>query len=240
MHTESIEYQADGARRVGYLAVDRARSGKRPGILIAPEANGLHEVAKQRAQRLAELGYVAFVVDHVGDGVVLDSMEKSMALIAIYREAPEKIRALCRASLDVLRAQPEVDPTKLGAIGYCFGGQMVFELARDGADLGCAVGFHATLAAKHPDASKIKGKILALIGADDPLVPPEQRLAFEQEMRAAGVDWRLYLFGGAVHGFTNPEVDRRNHPALKYNRATDERSWRAMRDLFDETFGPVG
>jgi dienelactone hydrolase len=240
MHTEEIVYDADGARRVGYLAVDRARHGKRPGILIAHEAGGLSEVVKTRARRLAEIGYVAFALDYVGDGKLLADMNESRALVAKYLEAPERIREIGRVSLDLLRAQPEVDPSKLAAVGYCYGGAAVLELARSGADLACTVGFHALLTTKRPeDAGRIKGKVLMMIGADDPLVPPEQRLAFEQEMRAGKVDWRLYLFGNAVHGFTNPEADRRGIPALAYHRITDERSFRAMRDLFDETFGPI-
>jgi dienelactone hydrolase len=240
MHTESIEYQADGARRVGFLAVDRAREGRRPGVLIAHEASGVSEVVKQRARRLAALGYVAFALDYVGEGAVLKDLNESRALVAGLAEAPERIRAIGRASLDVLRAQPEVDATRLAAIGYCYGGTAVHELARSGADLACTVGFHSGLATKRPeDAQQIKGKVLVCIGAEDPLVPPEQRLAFEREMREGKVDWRLYLFGNAVHGFTNPEADRFGHPALAYHRPTDERSFRAMRDLFDETFGPI-
>ncbi|WP_394840741.1 dienelactone hydrolase family protein [Pendulispora brunnea] len=240
MHTESIEYQADGERRVGYLAVDRARGTKRPGILIAHEASGVSEVVKTRARKLAELGYVAFAMDYVGDGVVLQGLEKTAALLEKYRDAPERIRAVGRASLDVLRAQPECDATKLAAIGYCYGGAAVLELARDGADIACTVGFHAQLSTKHPtDAQKIRGKVLACIGADDPWVPAEQRLAFEQEMRAANVDWRLHVYGGAVHGFANPDADRLKNPALAYHRPSHERSWRAMIDLFEETFGPL-
>jgi dienelactone hydrolase len=241
MHTQSLEYQADGARRVGYLAVDRARAGKRPGVLIASEASGVSDVVKQRAERLAGLGYVAFALDYVGDGAVLQSMDESRALVARYMDAPERIRAIGQASLELLRAQPEVDGTRLAAIGYCYGGSAALELARSGADLACTVGFHSGLATKRPDdAHQIKGKVLVCIGAEDPLVPPEQRLAFEREMRAGKVDWRLYLFGNAVHGFSNPGADRHGHPALAYHRPTDERSFRAMRDLFDETFGPIG
>jgi len=240
LHTESIEYQADGARRVGFLAVDRSRADKRPGVLIAHEASGVSEVVKQRARRLAEIGYVAFALDYVGDGLVLQDRSASGALVTKYMEAPERIRAIGSASLDVLRSQPEVDPARIAAIGYCYGGAAMLELARSGADVACTVGFHSALATKRPgDAHQIKGKILVCIGAEDPIVPPEQRLAFEQEMRAGKVDWRLYLFGNAVHGFANPDADRFNHPALAYHRPTDERSFRAMRDLFDETFGPL-
>ncbi|HVY45419.1 MAG TPA: dienelactone hydrolase family protein, partial [Minicystis sp.] len=143
MHTESIEYQADGARRVGYLAVDRGRAGKRPGVLIAHEASGISDAVKERAHALASLGYVAFALDYVGDGRVIESLDESVALLARYREAPERIRAIGRASLDVLRRDPACDAAKLAAIGYCYGGAAVFELARDGADVACAVGFHA-------------------------------------------------------------------------------------------------
>ncbi len=240
MHTESIAYEADGARRVGYLAVDRGRTGRRPGVLIAHEASGVTEIVKERARSLAELGYVAFALDYVGDGNVLDTLEKSSAILAKYREAPERIRAVGRASLDVLRARPECDPSKIAAIGYCYGGAAMLELARDGADIACTVGFHAQLSTKRPDdAHQIKGKVLACIGADDPLVPPEQRLAFEEEMRKGKVDWRLYIFGGAVHGFMNPNADKLGHPALAYHAPTHRRAWRAMLDLFDETFGAV-
>ncbi|HEY4011693.1 MAG TPA: dienelactone hydrolase family protein [Polyangiaceae bacterium] len=239
MHTEGIAYFADGARRLGYLAVDRSRPGKRPGVLIGPEASGISDVVKERAHRLAGLGYVAFAFDFIGDGAVLQDAAEIRARLAAFTQAPERIRAIGHASLDVLRGQPEVEPTKIAAVGYCFGGTAVLELARSGADVACTVGFHSMLSTERPgDAPRIKGKVLVCIGAEDPLVPPEQRLAFEREMRAGKVDWRLYVFGNAVHGFTNPNADRFGNPALGYHRPTDERSFRAMRDLFDETFGP--
>jgi dienelactone hydrolase len=240
MHTESIEYHADGGRRVGFLAVDRARPGRRPGVLVAPEASGISEIVKERARRLAGLGYVAFALDFVGDGKVLQSLDESRALLGRYLSAPERIRAIGRASLEVLRAQPEVDGAQLAAIGYCYGGTAVLELARDGADLACTVGFHAGLGTTRPDdAHQIAGKVLVCLGDEDPLVPPEQRLAFAAEMRKGKVDWRLYLFGNAVHGFSNPEAGRFGVPALAYHQPSHERSWRAMIDLFDETFGPL-
>jgi dienelactone hydrolase len=240
MHTESIEYTADGARRVGYLAVDRARAGRRPGVLIAHEGPGLSEVVKARARQLAELGYVAFALDYIGDGAVIEDMAQVMPRLRAYAEAPARIREIGRISLELLRAQPETDPQRVAAIGYCFGGAAVLELARDGADVACTVGFQSALSTARPeDAHQIKGKVLVCIGADDTMIPPEQRMAFEREMRAGKVDWRLYLFGNAVHGFSNPEADRRGFAGLAYHRPTDERSFRPMRDLFDETFGPV-
>ena len=239
MHIESIEYHADNGRRVGFLAVDRTRTDRRPGVLIGPEASGISDVVRARARRLAELGYVAFAMDFIGDGRLAEMAEVT-AILKTYADAPERIRAIAAASLDILRAQPEVLPGKLAAIGYCFGGTAVLELARAGADVACTVGFHSGLATIRPAApGAIRGKVLACIGADDPIIPPEQRLAFEAEMRAAKADWRLYVFGNAVHGFSNPEADKHRHPHLAYHPPTEERSFRAKRELFDDTVGAV-
>ena len=237
MHTESISYEVAGTTYVGYLAVDPSNSERRPGVLICHEGNGLGPQVKDRAHRLAELGYVAFAVDYIGGGEVLTDMAAMMAKLGGLRGAPDHVRALGRAGLDVLLARPEVDPARVAATGYCFGGTFALELARSGAPLACVCGFHCGLETQRPDdARNIKGKILVCIGADDPIVPPAQRLAFEVEMRAANVDWRLHLHGGAVHGFANPTAGRFGNPAVQYHEPTDRRSWRAMRDLFDETF----
>lgn len=237
MHTEAISYTVLGVTYVGYLALDASRSGPRPGILICHEGNGLGPQVKDRAHRLAELGYVAFAVDYIGGGEVLADMASMMARLGALRGDLDRVRTLARAGLDVLLARPEVDPTRVAATGYCFGGTFALELARSGAPLACVCGFHCGLATTRPeDARNITGKILVCIGADDPLIPPEQRLAFEAEMRAAKLDWRLYLYGNAVHGFANPDAGRLGNPAVNYHAPTDQRSWRAMRDLFDETF----
>ncbi len=233
-----VEYTAGGKRFVGYLAVDRNVAGKRPGVLIAPEGGGLVEISRQRARDLAALGYVAFAADYHGDGRVLESMQDMMARLSVRRADPTEIRTIMHAALGVLVSQAQTDAARIGAIGYCYGGTAVLELARSGADVACTVGFHSGLATTRPqDAAQIKGKVLVCIGADDPLIPSAERAAFEEEMRAAKLDWRMYLFGNAVHGFANPEADQRGMAALRYHRPTHERSWRAMRDLFDETFG---
>ncbi len=237
MHTEAISYTVLGVTYVGYLALDPSKPGPRPGILICHEGNGLGPQVKDRAHRLAELGYVAFAVDYIGGGEVLTDMASMMARLGALRGDLDRVRALARAGLDVLLARPEVDPARVAATGYCFGGTFALELARSGAPLACVCGFHCGLSTTRPeDARNITGKILVCIGADDPLIPPEQRLAFEAEMRAAKLDWRLYLYGNAVHGFANPEAGRLGNPAVNYHAPTDQRSWRAMRDLFDETF----
>jgi dienelactone hydrolase len=237
VNTQDIEYTVDGQRYVGYLAADRTKPGRRPGVLIAPEGGGLGELNMARARQLAELGYVAFAIDYHGDRRQL-AMQPMMERLTMLRADPTTIRSITRAALGVLSAQPETDPARIAAIGYCYGGTAVLELARSGADVACTVGFHSGLATARPDdARNIKGKILVCIGADDPLISPEERLAFEREMRATKVDWRLHLHGNAVHGFANPDAGKLGVAAVAYHRPTADRSWRAMRDLFDETFG---
>jgi dienelactone hydrolase len=154
---------------------------------------------------------------------------------------PLRTRAVGLAGLDVLLAHEWIDPSRVAAIGYCYGGTMVLELARSGAALGAVVGFHAGLATTRPeDAGQIKGSVLVCLGADDPFCPPEQRRAFEEEMGATDIDWRVNLYGGAVHSFTDEGAGQNGIDGTAYHRPTDERSWRAMLDLFDEKFAAGG
>ena len=235
--TRDISYEADGRTMIGTLAVPDG-DDRRPGILVCHEGPGLDDHAKGRAERLAgELGYVAFALDYHGDGKPLDDREQMMARIGEFRADPLRERAVGLAGLDVLCAEPRTDRDKLAAIGYCFGGTLSLELARGGADLKAAVGFHAGLGTTRPeDARAITGKVLALIGADDPIVPHEQRRAFEEEMTAGGVDWQLVVYGGAVHSFTNERAANIDLPGIEYHEPTDRRSWQAMLDLFAEVF----
>jgi dienelactone hydrolase len=219
MKIEDIEYSVGGTRYRGQLAVDESRSGKRPGILVAPEAPGLGDHVKKIIRRLADAGYVAFGMDYHGDGKVFTEMGEVMAKIGVFMDDPQKIRVIAAEALKVLAAQPQTDPSKLAATGYCFGGTTALELARSGAD--------------------IKAKVLALIGTEDPIVPPDARLAFEKEMNEGKVDWRLNLYGGKGHSYSNPDVDAMNMPGFAYDAVTDKRAWAAMLDLFDEVFGPV-
>jgi dienelactone hydrolase len=161
-----------------------------------------------------------------------------MARLGEFREDPQRARAIATAGLDVLRGEARTDADRLAAIGYCFGGTLSLELARGGADLKAVVGFHSGLAPTRPDdARNIRGKVLMLIGADDPIVDNAQRRDFEEEMRDAGVDWQLHVYGGAVHSFTNPRASGANLPGIAYDERTDRRSWQAMLDLFREVFG---
>ena len=210
----------------------------RPAILVAHEGPGLSDHAKGRARRLAGLGYVAFALDYHGDGVPLPR-EQMMERLGPLMSDPERTRVLARAGLAQLLAQPTADPARVGAIGFCFGGTMVLELARGGAEVKATVGFHSGLQTARPgDAHQITGSVLVCIGADDPMIPPAQRQAFEDEMRAGEVDWRMNVYGGAVHSFTNVDASGFGMPGIGYHEPTDRRSWAAMLDLFDEQFGP--
>jgi dienelactone hydrolase len=239
VHTEDIAYEADGRQMLGYLAIDHRGSGRRPAVLVVHEGPGLDDHAKGRARRLAELGYIAFALDYVGDGKPLPR-ELVFDRLGPLMGDPQRIRALGQAGLDVLLSQDESDPSRVAAIGYCFGGTMALELARSGADLKAVVGFHSGLATARPeDARNIVGAVLVCIGADDPIVPVDQRAAFEQEMREGAVDWRMNLYGGAGHSFTNERAGEHGMPGIEYNELADARCWRAMLDLFDEKLGTI-
>jgi len=221
---------------VGRLAVPDGE-GRRPGILIAHEGNGLDEHQKERAAHLAGLGYVAFALDYVGGGKPLQGRDETMALLGPLMGDADRIRALGRAGLDILLSEPRTDSSRVVGIGYCFGGTVVLELARAGADLAAVVGFHSGLATSRPeDARNIKGRVLVCIGAEDPIIPPEQRTAFEQEMRAGEVAWQMNLYGGAVHSFTHPNAEQSGLPGLRYDERADKSSWKSMLDLFDDVF----
>jgi len=237
MKTEEIAYEVGGKRYLGYLAVDEGRSGKRPGVLLAPEAPGRGPLVMSFARKLAEAGYVAFAMDYHGDGEVLTDFDEMMKRLGGFMADPTGIRAIASAALAVLASQPQADTDRLAAIGYCFGGTTALELARSGADVKCVVGFHSGLATARPqDAKAIKGQVVVQIGADDPMIPSAQRDAFEKEMRDGGVDYRLLVYGGAEHSFTNPDASSFGRPGIKYDELTDLRSWRAMLDAFDEAF----
>jgi dienelactone hydrolase len=243
MISQNLDYTADGKARAGYIAYDAARPGRRPAVLVLHEGAGLGEHVRERARRLAGLGYVAFAPDLFGGP--FESREQGIAVITGMTADPSGLRRHADEALALLKARPEVDPARIAAIGFCFGGWAALEIARGGegvggADLACVVSFHGGLRAAQPAAQgAIKGPILVCTGADDPHVPADQRAAFEAEMTAAGADWRINLYGGAQHGFTDAAVDPVKWPGAAYHASADERSWRAMLDLFDEALGAV-
>jgi dienelactone hydrolase len=238
MHTETLDYTADGLHMLGHLALDADATGRRPGVLVFPEAFGLASHAMARAEQLAELGYVALAADLHGERFVAPSLDEALRMIAPLRENPALIRARAQGALDALLTRPEVDPTRIAAIGFCLGGTMALELGRAGAALSAIVGFHSGLATKAPqDAKNIKGRVLMCIGADDPSIDAGQRAAFEAEMREGQVNWQLSVYGKVVHSFTNKEAGKVGNPKFAaYDAQADARSWAEMRMVFDEVF----
>jgi len=239
LKTEQVRYEADGLSMKGYLAWDDGGDQTRPGILVFPEAFGLGDHAKGRAERLAtEFGYIALACDLHGNGTVIESLDEVRPLLGPLRASVDKVRDRVLKPLEALADRPEVDSSSIAAIGFCFGGTMAYELALAGADIKAAIGFHSGLEVTSPqDSGQIKGKIMALIGADDPGITSEQRRAFEAMLRTGVVEWQMHLFGGVVHSFTNPEADLREMPEyLRYDPVADGRSWKQMAMLLDEVF----
>jgi dienelactone hydrolase len=239
MKTENVRYEADGLQMIGHFAWDERASGARPAVLVFPEAFGLGDHAKQRAERLAsEFGYAALACDLHGEQSVISDLAQVMPLLGPLRADAGKVRARTVKALEALVARPQVDARRVAAIGFCFGGTMSYELALSGADIRAAIGFHSGLQVTSPgDAKQIKGKVMALLGADDPGIPPDQRAAFEAMLREGGVDWQMSLYGGVVHSFTNEQADRLGRPEFaRYDADADRRSWKQMSDLLTEVF----
>jgi len=239
LDTRAIAYDCDGTRLTGYFA-DAAPHRTKPAILVAHEAFGMNDHIRARTRRLAELGYAAFALDMYGaEGLALpEAVSRHVALMS----APGLMLARASAGFGVLTAQPGVDRERTAAIGFCQGGITALELARGGAPLRCAVGFHPGLMrpAGSPDRP-IRAKVLMMIGDQDPDVPPADRAAFAAEMQGKQADWQLHLFGGVGHAYTNPDADRLNRPGYGYDAAADRRSWTMMLALFEEVFeGAVG
>lgn len=239
MQSKAIEYKEGDAVLEGYLVYDDATKGVAPGVLIVHEWMGLGAYEKGRAEQLAALGFVAFAADIYGKGIRPKDGKEAAEFAGKYRGGDRRVlRSRVNAALDALKKQSMVDPKKTAAIGYCFGGTTVLELARSGADTLGVVSFHGGLATSSPeDAKKIKGKVLALHGADDPFVTSEEVLAFQDEMRKASVDWQFVSYGNAVHSFSNPAAGNDNSKGAAYNEKADKRSWEAMRKFFKEIFG---
>src|SRR5216683_739701 len=235
MQTRDVDYRCEEVNLRGYLACNESPA-PRPGVLVFHEGLGLGDFAMERARRLAGLGYVALAADMFGERQQATNLQEVATLVGGLRAEPQKLRARGRAALSTLAALPQVDPARLAAIGFCFGGSVALELAREGADLKAVVSFHGVLSTKMPAVfGKVKASVLVCTGADDPLAPPDHVKAFEDEMRAAAVpDWQLISYGNTLHGFTNPEADGSIMRAALYSERADRRSWASMRSLFEE------
>lgn len=231
-----IEYEDGGVALEGRFAWGDAGTAPQPGILIAHAWAGRSDFEDGKADRLAGLGYAAFALDLYGKGVRGGSVEENAALMQPFLDDRGMLQRRLLASLETLRAQPEVDASKVAAIGFCFGGLCVLDIARTGEDLAGVVSFHGLFAAPgNTEGNSIKARILALHGWDDPMAKPDDAVALGRELTAMGADWQLHAFGNTMHAFTNPDA---NDPDMGtvYNAAADRRSWIAMQNFLQEIF----
>jgi dienelactone hydrolase len=240
IQTREITYTAaDGTRMVGYHAWDNAIQGPRPGVIVVHEWWGLNDYAKRRARDLAALGYSALAVDMYGDGKNTAHPEDAQGFMQAALADPAVPKARFQAGLDLLHAQPQTDPARSAAIGYCFGGKVVLDMARQGMPLDAVVSFHGALVTATPATpGSVKARVLVEHGMDDSMITPEQIAAFKAEMDQAGADYRFVELPGARHGFSNPDADAHRHHGLDvgYQKAADEQSWADMQALFNEVF----
>lgn len=234
---KNVAYEEGDTKMEGYLVYDEAQKTKRPGVLVVHDWMGIGEFSKQKAEQLAELGYVAFAADIYGVGNRPENSDEAAKISDEFKKNRKKLRARVQAALKVLQDEEMVQDDKIAAIGYCFGGTTVLELARSGANVAGVVSFHGGLNSPTPeDAKQIKGKVLVLHGADDPMVPAEEVAAFQKEMHEAKVDWQLVSYGNAVHCFTYPDAAKYGLEGAAYHALADKRSWKAMKVFFKELF----
>ncbi len=234
----TLEYKHGDVTCEGYLAWDDAAPGKRPGILVIHDWFGAGPFVKEKAEKLAGMGFVALAADIYGRGVRPKDAQEAQALAGKWRSDRPMLRERAAAGLKALLADVRMDPARVVAMGYCFGGGTALELARSGAPLAGVVAFHGTLDTPVPaDGRNIKGKVLVLHGADDPFVPMTQVGAFMDEMRQAKTDWQMVFYGGAVHAFAVPAAGDDNSKGAAYNEKADRRSWEAFMTFLSEVFG---
>ena len=237
---KTVEYSAQGVVMKGYLAYPENIKGKQPGVLVVHEWWGLNDYARKRARMLAEVGYTALAIDMYGEGKQATHPDDAGKFASEVMKNFDAAKARFTAAMDFLKQQPTVDPTRIAAIGYCFGGGVVLNMARQGVDLKGVASFHGSLTAVKPaQTGKVKAKILVMTGADDKFVPPEQVEAFKKEMKAAWADFQVISYPGAVHSFTNPEataLGKKFNLPLAYNADADKKSWLELQKFLDKIF----
>ncbi|MBK8481288.1 MAG: dienelactone hydrolase family protein [Proteobacteria bacterium] len=237
---QPVDYRAGETTLKGFLAFDDQRSGQRPGVLVVHEWWGHNDYARERARQLARLGYVALAIDMYGEGKQAahpaEAGKFSAALMAKLPLAEERFQA----AYALLVQHPRVDGTRIAAIGYCFGGGVVLHMARTGLELRGVASFHGSLGAlRAAEPGKVKAKVLVCTGADDPFVGADEVAKFEQEMKAARVDYKLIRYRGAKHSFTNPAADalgKQFNLPLVYNAKADKASWAALKHFLRRVF----
>jgi len=234
--SNTVSYLDDGVLLEAFFAFDDAISARRPAVLISHAWGGRDGFVAEKAKKLAELGYVGFALDMYGKGVLGSGPEENAKLMQPFIEDRKMLQKRIQAALYAMKLLPWVDDTKIAAMGFCFGGLCVLDLARTGADIKGVVSFHGLLYQPgNTEGTAIKAKILALHGHDDPMGTVDHVVAFEQEMTDAGADWQLHVYGNTVHAFTNPVA---NNPGFGtvYQPDADRRSWQAMTNFFSEIF----
>lgn len=237
IQSKPVSYKEGKTQLEGFLVYDDAKSALLPGIVVVHAWMGPNDEVKVKAQQLVELGYVAFVADIYGKKVRPTNPQEAGAAAGIYKKDRKLYRARLQAALDQLTKQPNVDKTKLGAMGYCFGGTGALEMARAGMPVKGVASFHGSLdGGLLNEATPISAKVLAMHGADDPHVPAKDVEAFENEMRTRKADWLLVKYGNAVHSFTEKAAGNDNSKGTAYNEAADKRSWQELTRFFAETF----
>jgi dienelactone hydrolase len=237
MIEKTVEYVHNGATFEAYMAVDGATPGPRPAILIAHTWEGRGEFVCDKARNLAGNGYVGFAIDLYGQGVVGSSPEQNAGLMQPFLDDRKLLQSRMNCALQALLGQPEVERGKVAAIGYCFGGMCVLDLARVGADVRSVVSLHGLLGSPgNTLGNKIAAKVLILHGSDDPMAPIEDVAAVQQELTTAGADWQLHAYGNTMHSFTNPNANNAEMGTV-YNEVADHRSWKSLISFLEETLG---
>ncbi|MFJ7906599.1 dienelactone hydrolase family protein [Kitasatospora sp. NPDC096204] len=230
--TRTVAYPADGLTMIGHLALPGG-AGRRPAVLIGPEGPGLNDFQRRRADALAELGYVALAFDLHG-GRWFDDPQEMLARVLPLLDDPDRMRDIGGAALDVLRAEPRTDPDRIAAVGYGTGGAIALELGRAGVDLRAIGTVNGLVTGRPGEAARIRCPVWAGVGSEDPIMPAGRRDAFAAEMQAAGVDWRLVVYGGAEHAFHHPSVEHTVLPGVRHHPLHAERAWRDVLALLAE------
>ena len=234
--TQSIAYQDGDTMLTGVLAWDDAVTGKRPGVLVIHEWWGLNDYAKGRAEQLAKAGYVAFALDMYGDNKVTTHGKQAGEWMTQITSNIDLWKRRAGLGLDVLKSQQAVDAGKLAAIGYCFGGATVMQMAYGGADVKAVVSLHGSLPPAPESVTSLTPRVLVAHGRDDKFIPAERIVAFQAGLDRINADWEMTIYSGTRHGFTNPGAGAYGIENLAYNETADKRSWNAMMKLFDEVF----
>lgn len=236
---ESLAYKADSANCTGFVAYDSATGAKRPVVLIIHEWWGLNDYVKNRARQLAAMGYLAFAIDMYGDGKMGNNPEEAGKLAMPFYTNPQLAQSRFDAALAKIKSYPQADTSRIAAIGYCFGGGMVLNMARLGENLNGVISFHGSLLGVPADKARLKAKILVCHGADDQFVKPEEVAAFKKQMDSIGADYVFKSYAGATHAFSNPDATKNGEKfkiPIAYNAAADSASWKEMQDFFGRIF----